>query len=151
MSTFKQIIVVVLVITIWGVVDSCSNNRKEKVQQNQTPLTTNPTPIYDQPLYCPPVTTSEQQTTEQAQKTQREEPTDATPKNIQPTITISKYYEEGYDNGYDDGEDDAESDNGWGGQFDDSCRYKGKARKDYQLGYEEGYETGYYDNKAGDE
>lgn len=151
MSTFKQIIVVVIVVTIWFTVDSCSDNRKEKVQQNQTLPTTNPTPIYDQSLHFPPVTTSEQQTTEQIQKPQCEEPADATPKNNLPTITVSKYYEEGYDNGYDDGEDDAVSDNGWGGQFDDSCRYKGKARKDYQLGYEEGYEAGYYDNKAGDE
>ncbi len=65
--------------------------------------------------------------------------------------TISRYYEEGYENGYDDGEDDAVSDNGWGGQYDDGCKYKGKKRKDYQLGYEEGYEAGYYDNKDGDE
>ena len=68
-----------------------------------------------------------------------------------PKVTISRYYEEGYEAGYDDGEDDAVMDNGWGGQYDDGCRYKGKKRKEYQLGYEEGYEAGYYDNKDSDE
>ena len=66
-------------------------------------------------------------------------------------IVISKEYQEGYEKGYDDGEDDAVMDNGWGGQYDDQCRYKGKKRKDYQQGYDEGYEAGYYDNKDGDE
>lgn len=61
-------------------------------------------------------------------------------------VHISKEYQEGYDAGYDDGEDDALSRNGYEGQYDDSCRYKGKKRKDYQLGYAEGYEAGFYDN-----
>jgi len=67
------------------------------------------------------------------------------------TPTLSRYYEEGYDKGYDDGEDDAVMDNGFGGQYDDECRYKGKKRKEYQQGYDDGYEAGYYDNKAGDD
>ena len=50
-----------------------------------------------------------------------------------------------------DGEDDAVMDNGWGGQYDDECRYTGKKKKEYQHGYEEGYEAGYYDNKDSDE
>lgn len=61
-------------------------------------------------------------------------------------VQISKEYQEGYDSGYDDGEDDALSLNGYEGQYDDSCRYKGQKRKDYQLGYAEGYEAGFYDN-----
>lgn len=66
-------------------------------------------------------------------------------------VTLSRYYEEGYENGYDDGEDDAVSGNGWGGQYDDQCPYKGMNRKDYELGYEEGYEAGYDDNNEDDE
>ncbi len=61
-------------------------------------------------------------------------------------VTLSREYQEGYGNGYDDGEDDAVGDNGYGGQYDDSCRYKGKKRRDYEEGYEDGYEAGYYDN-----
>lgn len=64
--------------------------------------------------------------------------------------TISRWYQEGYDRGYEDGEDDALSRNGYEGQYDDSCRYKGKKRKEYQLGYAEGYEAGFYDNVADD-
>ena len=64
--------------------------------------------------------------------------------------TISRWYQEGYDNGYDDGEDDALGRNGYRGQYDDSCKYKGKKRRDYQLGYEEGYEAGFDDNIADD-
>ncbi|MGN1376531.1 MAG: hypothetical protein ACI4V5_08245, partial [Prevotella sp.] len=73
------------------------------------------------------------------------------PINIEPVISakISKEYQEGYDAGYYDGEDDAVSRNGYEGQFDDACRYKGQKRKDYQLGYEEGYEAGFYDNVNG--
>lgn len=66
------------------------------------------------------------------------------------TSNISKEYQEGYDQGYEDGEDDALSRNGYEGQYDDSCRYKGKKRKDYEEGYAEGYEAGYYDNVADD-
>ena len=55
-----------------------------------------------------------------------------------------------YENGYDDGEDDAVMNNGFGGQFDDECNYKGKKKEEYKNGYEEGYEAGYYDNKVSD-
>lgn len=64
--------------------------------------------------------------------------------------TLSRWYQEGYDNGYDDGEDDALGRNGYRGQYDDSCKYKGKKRREYQLGYAEGYEAGFDDNVADD-
>ena len=150
MSTFARMIYGVIVITIWATTVGCSSDRKERSQQEQAPLYSSPAPVYEQPYYYPPATPSEPKATERVQEQQKEAPATVTPP-IQPTVTISKYYEEGYDAGYDDGEDDAVSGNGWGGQFDDSCRYKGKAKKDYQLGYEEGYEAGYYDNKDGDE
>ena len=66
-------------------------------------------------------------------------------------VKISQYYEEGYEKGYEDGEDDAVMGNGFGGQFDDHCRYTGWKKKEYELGYEEGYEAGYYDNKDSEE
>lgn len=145
-------ILAVIVIAIILMVLSCEGSGSKSGVSDTTPTEAPATSsAYEQPLYYPPATPLEQQTTEQPQNPQREEPPAVTSAPIQPTVTISKYYEEGYDAGYDDGEDDAVSGNGWGGQFDDSCRYKGKARKDYQLGYEEGYEAGYYDNKDGDE
>lgn len=65
--------------------------------------------------------------------------------------TVSRYYEEGYDNGYDDGEEDAIGDNGWRGNYDESSRYRGWKRQDYEEGYDEGYEAGYDDNFEGAE
>lgn len=59
---------------------------------------------------------------------------------------LSEAYIEGYDAGYDDGEDDILSKNGYQGSYDDSCRYKGKKKRDYQQGYADGYEAGYDDN-----
>ena len=64
--------------------------------------------------------------------------------------SLSQWYQEGYDQGYEDGEDDALSRNGYEGQYDDDCKYKGRKRKDYEDGYAEGYEAGFYDNVADD-
>lgn len=33
-------------------------------------------------------------------------------------------------------------------RFDVACRYKGKKRKEYELGYEEGYDAGFDDGFA---
>lgn len=77
--------------------------------------------------------------------------TPAVPRETEVSSSLSSAYQEGYDKGYEDGEDDATSGNGWQEQFDDACRYKGKARHDYEQGYEEGYEAGYYDQRADDE
>lgn len=74
------------------------------------------------------------------------EQTTTIPSEPSTKLNISKEYQEGYDAGYDDGEDDALNRNGYEGQYNDSCRYKGKKRKEYQLGYAEGYEAGFYDN-----
>lgn len=35
-----------------------------------------------------------------------------------------------------------------GDSYDDACRYKGKKRKEYELGYEEGYDAGFDDGFA---
>lgn len=148
---FNAFVVGVFTITIWAAMGSCSDGRKGNMQQEQAPSVSSSSPVYEQPLYYPSVTPAETPKEESAPNPIQEvRPVEVTPP-VQQTITISKYYEEGYEAGYDDGEDDAISGNGWGGQFDDSCRYKGKAKKDYQLGYEEGYEAGYYDNKDSDE
>ena len=133
------------------VLTSCANKKKQNQQKNNESSTVSYTaPVYDQPIYIPPTPQVEAPKSELIQELRQE--ANVTEKHpIQPTVTKSKYYEKGYDAGYDDGEDDALMDNGWGGQYDDSCPYKGKTRKDYQLGYEEGYDDGYYDNKNGDE
>lgn len=64
---------------------------------------------------------------------------------------VSHFYEEGYDNGYDDGEEDAIGDNGWRGNYDESSRYRGWKRQEYEEGYDDGYEAGYDDNFEGAE
>ena len=35
--------------------------------------------------------------------------------------------------------------------YDDACRYKGKKRKEYELGYEEGYDDGFADSDCDSE
>ena len=109
-----------------------------------------------EPSYTPPVATPVRiDSVPKNEPTKVSQPSTSANNTPAPTptkeIVISKEYQEGYEKGYDDGEDDAVMDNGWGGQYDDQCRYKGKKRKDYQQGYDEGYEAGYYDNKDGDE
>ena len=130
---------------------SCVSNNKEHPKQQQTvvePAPQHHTPYFPSEPYRVPETTTKNleepaKAVAQESVSQKQQPTKET--------KISRYYEEGYEKGYDDGEDDAVMENGWGGQYDDECRYKGKKRREYQLGYEEGYEAGYYDNKDSDE
>jgi flagellar biosynthesis/type III secretory pathway protein FliH len=132
---------------------SCGSNYKEQPKQQQREIVTQPSYQYQAPYYpSEPYHVSEtpMMNNDVPDKVEKKKTELQQHQPIKQT-TISRYYEEGYENGYDDGEDDAVSDNGWGGQYDDGCKYKGKKRKDYQLGYEEGYEAGYYDNKDGDE
>ena len=129
---------------------SCGIKHKEEAEPQQE-VVTEPTLDYQTP-YTPSDTTTANISAEE----QIESPEEASPQSQLPPkplhkTTISRYYEEGYDKGYDDGEDDAVMDNGYGGQYDDSCPYKGQKEKDYQQGYEEGYEAGYYDNNEYDE
>lgn len=126
-------------------VSACTSNQKEEAKQQQrqdfvSMLASRYQTPYNQTemLKVPDTTVGIQE-----EPTKVEEPVEE--------IKLSRYYEEGYEKGYDDGEDDAVMDNGWGGQYDDECRYTGRRKKDYQLGYEEGYEAGYYDNKDSDE
>lgn len=126
-------------------VSACTSNQKEEAKQQQRqdfvsmPASRYQTPYNQTEMLKVPDTT----VGIQEEPTIVEEPVEE--------IKLSRYYEEGYEKGYDDGEDDAVMDNGWGGQYDDECRYTGRRKKDYQLGYEEGYEAGYYDNKDSDE
>lgn len=132
----------------------CSSNRKEESKPHEQVGNTVPTPQREVSVYHAPVVPVQTTTSPAADEAKPPQEPSAPPvveKPATPKVTISRYYEEGYEAGYDDGEDDAVMDNGWGGQYDDACRYKGKKRKDYQLGYEEGYEAGYYDNKDSDE
>ena len=59
-------------------------------------------------------------------------------------LSVNPYYDEGYEQGQEDGYNDG-IENLRGDSYDDSCRYRGKKRKEYELGYEEGYETGFDD------
>ena len=62
-------------------------------------------------------------------------------------LIINPYYDAGYDQGREDGYYDG-IENIRGDSFDDACRYKGKKRKEYELGYEEGYDAGFDDGFA---
>ena len=131
------------------VIYTCSTGKKEEPKQQEQPSYYSPAPEYHAPYYTP-VQQTQPSVSEKAKEVEPVKEVEPEAKPIQQT-RISKYYEEGYEKGYDDGEDDAVMDNGWGGQYDDECRYTGKKKKEYQLGYEEGYEAGYYDNKDSDE
>lgn len=130
---------------------SCGSNYKEHSKQQQTIV--EPVPQHQTPSYPSEPYRFSETPTKNSEGPAKAETQESVSQQHQPIkeTKISRYYEEGYENGYDDGEDDAVMDNGWGGQYDDSCKYKGKKRKEYQLGYEEGYEAGYYDNKDSDE
>ena len=62
-------------------------------------------------------------------------------------LSINPYYDAGYDQGQEDGYYDG-IENTRGDSYDDACRYKGKNRKEYELGYEEGYDAGFDDGFA---
>ena len=62
-------------------------------------------------------------------------------------LSINPYYDVGYDQGQEDGYYDG-IENTRGDSYDDVCRYKGKKRKEYELGYEEGYDAGFDDGFA---
>ena len=138
-----------IILFVGFVVYACSTGKKDESKQQEEPTYYTPTPAYQAPYY-PPSQTTQPPKGESKEEIKPVKDADPAPQPIHQT-TISKYYEEGYEKGYDDGEDDAVMDNGWGGQYDDGCKYKGEKRKEYQLGYEEGYEAGYYDNKDSDE
>lgn len=61
--------------------------------------------------------------------------------------SVNPYYDEGYQQGMEDGYDDG-VENLRGDSYDDSCPYRGKKRKEYELGYDEGYESGFDDGYA---
>lgn len=62
-------------------------------------------------------------------------------------LNVNSYYDEGFEQGQEDGYNDG-VENLRGDSYDDSCRYRGKNRKEYELGYEEGYDTGFDDGFA---
>lgn len=62
-------------------------------------------------------------------------------------LSINPYYDAGYDQGQEDGYHDG-IENIRGDSYDHACRYKGKKRKEYELGYEEGYDAGFDDGFA---
>ena len=62
-------------------------------------------------------------------------------------LSVNPYYDAGYEQGQEDGYNDG-VENIRGDSYDDPCRYKGKKRKEYELGYEEGYDAGFDDGFA---
>lgn len=90
------------------VLTSCSNEKRQNQQQNsESSNVYHSVPVYEQPIYIPPTPQVETPKSEDIQAQRQEETAAAEKQTIQPTVTISKYYEKGYDAGYDDGEDDA--------------------------------------------
>jgi flagellar biosynthesis/type III secretory pathway protein FliH len=151
LNKLRHYCVIILYLFIALLFSACTSNQKEDTKEQQRrDFMSEPASQY-QKLYNP-IETSTVPTASviQEESAKVEEPVKQEPQPIK-EIKLSRYYEEGYEKGYDDGEDDAVMDNGWGGQYDDECRYTAKKKKDYQLGYEEGYEAGYYDNRESDE
>lgn len=62
-------------------------------------------------------------------------------------LSVNSYYDAGYEQGKEEGYNDG-IENIRGDSYDDACRYKGKKRKEYELGYEEGYDAGFDDGFA---
>ena len=62
-------------------------------------------------------------------------------------LSVNRWYDAGYGQGQEDGDNDG-IENIRGESYDDACRYKGKKRKEYELGYEEGYDAGFDDGFA---
>lgn len=62
-------------------------------------------------------------------------------------FSVNSYYDAGYEQGKEEGYNDG-IENIRGDSYDDACRYKGKKRKEYELGYEEGYDAGFDDGFA---
>lgn len=60
-------------------------------------------------------------------------------------MSVNPYYDAGYEQEQEDGDNDG-LENLRGESNDDTCRYKGRKRKDYELGYEEGFDNGFVDN-----
>lgn len=124
---------------------SCGNGSDNTAEDETTPIAAEPT--YQE--YYIPYTNNTQPDTTPFLSEMSTVDKHTTPEK--PTKTkISAAYREGYEKGYDDGEDDCVNHNGWHGQYDPSCRYKGKKRRDYIQGYDEGYEDGYEDSKEED-
>lgn len=116
---YNSIVRVIFVIMfVAPVIVSCSDNKSQK-QDRETELlaVSTPAPV-EQPLYVPPTTDVPPQRVETVQNLHRDETPVVEHQAVQPTVTISKYYEKGYDAGYDDGGDDAVMESGWGGQWD---------------------------------
>jgi len=135
---------------------TCASDKSSEAEQQKksetmiVPASQHQTPYYPSELSDPTTSSIEEQEdismSDESQSKQEKSETQSVE-----TVKISQYYEEGYEKGYEDGEDDAVMGNGFGGQFDDHCRYTGWKKKEYELGYEEGYEAGYYDNKDSEE
>lgn len=60
-------------------------------------------------------------------------------------LSINPYYDAEYDQRQEDGYRNG-IENIRGDSYDDACRYKGKKRKEYELGDEEGYDDGFADS-----
>lgn len=65
-------------------------------------------------------------------------------------LSINPYYDAEYDQRQEDGYRNG-IENIRGDSYDDACRYKGKKRKEYELGYEEGYDYGFADSDCDSE
>lgn len=138
--------IILLLLTKW-LVSGCTSNSKQEEQRSVAQEST-----YEQVSSSYDYTSTSEAYTPTPANPQEPQIDQKKSEEVQKVAasTISKEYQEGYDNGYDDGEDDAVGRNGYRGQYDDRCKYKGKKRKEYQLGYEEGYEAGFDDNVADD-
>lgn len=125
---------------------SCGNNPKPASTDNSEVDTTAISAPKPQPT-----DTAEHKATPRSKEEVKKEWDDFYRKNVYGNSKQSRAYDTGYDAGFEQGTYDAANGLEWHGMYDDSNRYKGKARDDYEDGYESGYQDGYEAEHSGRE
>lgn len=135
-------ITLIAIIVISCIILKINISRQNYTQPDEDVYETIKDPYWDIPIEHPVIDTSYTSNDAPQESSATSDPTPKIP--TQKSYFVNRYYDEGYDKGYDDGLDDGcNKTREW--QYDDDCRYRGKNRRQYQLGYEEGYDDGYSD------
>ncbi len=142
MGKYFYLTLIVAAICISCIILAVNLSLRNYTQADENGFETIKNPYWDIPIEHPILDTSYT-----SNDTIQESPAKSAPAakaTTQKRYDVNPYYDEGYEKGYDDGLDDGcNKTREW--QYDDDCRYRGKKRREYQLGYEEGYDDGYSD------
>lgn len=141
----SQILTISLTI-IGSVFISCGNKSNPSLTEGYRPnaVTTGDTTSRHRKAMAPMTTNSSKEEVKKAWD-------DFYRKNGYGNSKQSRAYDAGYDAGFEQGTDDAANGLEWHGMYDDSNRYNGKSKDDYEDGYEYGYKDGYEAEHSGGE